>query len=106
MATTLFSMYFDNACFQDLSNAKGRAQRQINGMFRMIGMPLQKEKRVDLGGSNDFMGLTHHMSQAISKNEITFAPKHLLVQKAQAALLSRIKEQICTAAQQASCVAA
>ena len=44
-------------------------------------MPLQKEKRVDLGGSNDFMGLTHHMSQAISKNEITLAPKHLLVQK-------------------------
>ena len=65
----------------------------------MIGMPLQKEKRVDLGESNDFMGLTHHMSQAISKSEITFTPKHLLVQKAQAALLARIEEKSCTAAQ-------
>ena len=70
----LFSMYFDNACFQDLSNVRGKAPRQINGLFKMAGMPLQREKGVDLRGCNDFMGLTHHMAKAIPEGENRIHP--------------------------------
>ena len=95
----LFSMYFDDACFQDLGEAKGRAQRYVNAIFRLMGIPLQADKRVSLAPVNDFMGLTHEIGDCMRTGQVAFQPKEALKMKAQTMLRERLQEGSCTAAQ-------
>ena len=40
----LCSMYYDDLSLQDLATARGRGQRYIRSLFRIVGLPLQESK--------------------------------------------------------------
>ena len=53
----MMAMYFDDASLQDISSAKGKGQRHMQALNRMIGVPFAAEKSIPLGKSADFLGL-------------------------------------------------
>ena len=78
----LCSMYYDDASLQDLAAAKGRGQRYVRALFRMVGLPLAQPKQVNLNMEADFLGLNHNMEGALQTGEITFTPRASLLVKA------------------------
>ena len=95
----LCSMYYDDVSLQDLAAAKGRGQRYIRAMFRLVGLPLAEPKQVDLNGSADFLGLTHNVAACLESREILFTPRAGLLEKAVSLIQQRIQEDSCTPAQ-------
>ena len=72
----LCSMYYDDASLQDLVAAKGRGQRYVRALFRMVGLPLAEPKQVNLNMEADFLGFSHNMETG----EITFTPRASLLE--------------------------
>ena len=60
----LCSMYYDDASLQDLAAAKGRGQRYVRALLRMVGLPFVEPKQVNLNMEADFLGLSHGMEGA------------------------------------------
>ena len=95
----LCSMYYDDASLQDLAAAKGRSQRYVRALFRMVGLPLAQPKQVNLNMEADFLGLNHNMEGALQTGEITFTPRASLLVKAKSLIEDRLQEGSCTPAQ-------
>ena len=55
----LCSMYYDDASLQDLAAARGRSQRYVRALFRMVGLPSAQPKQVNLNMEADILGLNH-----------------------------------------------
>ena len=99
MLGVLFSMYFDDATMQDRASAKGRGQRYVRAVFRMMGIPLATEKEVDMCSQNDFLGLVHDVSQAALSGIVRFWPRQRLRDKAVQMLQTMLDKDYCTPAE-------
>ena len=75
-------MYYDDASLQDLAAAKGRGQRYVRALFRIVGLLLAEPKQVDLNSAADFLGLTHDVTKALQTGKIVFTPRSGLLTKA------------------------
>ena len=95
----LFSMYYDDVSLQDLAAAKGRGQRYVRALFRIVGLPLQASKQVDLRGSADFLGMHHTVTNALEGGVLLFTPREQLLTKATELIQRRLQEDSCTPAQ-------
>jgi hypothetical protein len=95
----LCTMYYDDASLMDLAAARGRGQRYVRALFRMVGLPLAPKKQVDLNDSADFLGLTHSVRDALRAGHIVFTPREALLEKARGLILQRLQEDSCTPAQ-------
>ena len=95
----LCSMYYDDASFQDLAAAKGRGQRYIRALFRIVGLPLAESKQVDLNGTADFLRMTHEVADALQTCHVLFTPRAQLLAKAVDLIQQRLQEDSCTPAQ-------
>ena len=95
----LCSMYYDDATLQDLAAAKGRGQRYVRALFRMVGLPLAEPKQGNLNMEADFLGLNRGMEGALRTDGITFTPRASLLVKAKSLIESRLQEGSCTPAQ-------
>ena len=87
----LVSKYFDDATLQDLSTARGRAQRQMRGLYRMMGIPLAVKKQVDLTFEADFLGLMHDFTRIAEEGLVGFKPRKALLEKAKQMLMERVQ---------------
>ena len=95
----LCTMDYDDASLMDLVAARGRGQRYVRALFRMVGLPLAPKKQVDLNDSADFLGLTHSVRDALHAGHIVFTPREALLAKARGLILQRLQEDSCTPAQ-------
>jgi hypothetical protein len=77
----LIAFYYDDATLQDLSSARGRGQRYLRGLFRLLGRTLSSEKSVPLQNCADYLGLRHDVSRAMSEGLIEFEPRAKLQEK-------------------------
>ncbi len=87
----LCSMYYDDVSLQDLAAAKGRGQRYIRALFRLVGLPLQVSKQVDLSGTADFLGMTHEVADALQTGRVLFKPRQQLLAKAIGLIQQRLQ---------------
>ena len=95
----LCSMYYDDVSLQDLAAARGRGQRYIRALFRLVGLPLQASKQVDLNDTADFLGMTHEVADSLQTNRVLFTPRAQLLAKAIGLIQQRLQEDSCTPAQ-------
>ena len=95
----LCSMYFDDVSLQDLAAAKGRGQRYVRALFRIVGLPLQESKQVDLNNRADFLGMNHTVADALRTGQVRFNPRKQLLAKAIDLMQQRLQEDSCTPAQ-------
>ena len=66
----LCSMYYDDVSLQDLAAARGRGQRYVRALFRIVGLPLQESKQVDLCDNADFLGMNHSVADALITGQV------------------------------------
>ncbi len=71
----LVAMYFDDASVQDLKAAKGEAQASLAELVRVLGTPFAMPKRQHMDTQANFLGVTHDLSEAITKEQVAFWPK-------------------------------
>ena len=95
----LLSFYYDDASLQDLSLAKGRGQRQLRGLFRMLHQPLAEAKQVDLQSEVDYLGLRHDVGSCLLDGRVRFRPRPKIEEKILLEIETRESEGICTPAQ-------
>ena len=95
----LCSMYYDDASLQDLAAARGRGQRYIRALFRIVGLPLAESKQVDLNGTADFLGMIHEVADALQNGHVLFTPRTQLLAKAIDLIQQRLQGYSCTPAQ-------
>jgi len=95
----LLSLYFDDGTLQDLSVARGRGQRYMRALYRMIGVPLSTEKQTNLTSTCDFLGLVHDVTDCLRTGTIHFRPRDRLKEKCQDILMDRLVADTCTPAE-------
>ena len=95
----LCSMYYDDVSLQDLAAARGRGQRYIRSLFRIVGLPLQESKQVDLCDNADFLGMNHSVAGSLNTGQVQFTPRKQLLAKAVDLIQQRLQEDSCTPAQ-------
>ena len=95
----LCSVYYGDASLQDLAAARGRGQRYIRALFRIVGLPLAESKQVDLNGTADFLGMIHEVADALQNGHVLFTPRTQLLAKAIDLIQQRLQEDSRTPAQ-------
>ena len=95
----LSSMYYDDVSLQDLAAARGRGQRYIRSLFRIVGLPLQESKKVDLCDNADFLGMNHSVADSLKTGQVQFIPRKQLLAKLGDLIQQRLQEDSCTPAQ-------
>ena len=95
----LCSMLYGDVSFKDLAAAKGRGQRYIRALFRVVGLPLQESKQVGLNGNADFLGMNHTVADALQTGQVLFTPREQLLVKAADLIQQRLQADSCTPAQ-------
>ena len=88
----LYSMYFDDASFQDWTSGTGSAQEAIGQLMEIIGSPFADAKRQHMGKSADFLGLEHTIEIQEGEPRIAFWPRPRLIQKLQAMMDAALQE--------------
>ena len=95
----LCSMYYDDISLQDPAAARGRGQRYIRSLFRIVGLPLQESKQVDLCDNADFLCMNHSVAGSLNTGQVQFTPRKQLLAKAGDLIQQRLQEDSCTPAQ-------
>ena len=95
----LCSMYYDDVSLQDLAAARGRGQRYVRALFRIVGLPLQESKQVDLCDNADFLGMNNSVADALKPGQVLFIPRKQLLANAFDLIQQRLQEDSCTPAQ-------
>ena len=65
LLAVLYSMYFDDANFQDWGSAQGSAQQAVGRLMDIIGSPFAPKKQQKLCTKADFLGLEHDTSLSL-----------------------------------------
>ena len=95
----LLSFYYDDASLQDVSSARGRGQRHLRGLFRLLHQPLAEAKQVNLTAEVDYLGLRHDVASCLSDGVVRFRPRPKIEEKILAEIGEREAEGSCTPAQ-------
>jgi len=91
----LWSMFVDDGNLIDLAEAKGEGQNLVGTLFRLLGAPLAKEKRVLMNVENDFLGIIHDLREQVTRARISFWPRDSLCVKINGFLDQFKQTQIC-----------
>jgi hypothetical protein len=95
----LVTMYFDDATVQDFAEAKGRGQRYIRALMRMVGLPFAEEKQVNMTHKADFLGLVHEVANCFATGKVPLYPRERLTEKLVEMADSILDNKSCTPAE-------
>ena len=76
----LFSMYYDDASFQDWTTTADHAQEQLSKFMELLGAPWAPEKSQKCAPGANFLGLHHDCSRA-HLGYVSFWPMPHLIEK-------------------------
>ena len=89
------SMFYDDSRIIDVNCARGRGQRYLQALFRLIGAPLAEEKSEKLSCDGDFLGLVHDTQCALTDGWMTFKPRERITSTLQSIIAKCLEDDWC-----------
>jgi len=89
------SMFYDDSRIIDVNCARGRGQRYLQALFRLVGAPLAEEKSEKLSCDGDFLGLVHKTECALSDGWMSFEPRKRITDTLQSIISKCLEDDWC-----------
>jgi len=89
------SMFYDDSRILDVNRARGRGQRYLQALFRLLGAPLAEQKSEKLSCDGDFLGLVHKTDCALTDGWMTFKPRERITTTLQSIISQCLENDWC-----------